>query len=1069
MTEGVLAWFARHRVAANLMSVLIVASGAIALGFGIKQEVFPEFSLDLISIRVPYLGAAPQEVEEGVVQRIEEAIQGLDGVEEIVSTASEGVGSVNVKLTLGADGRRVLDDIKSRIDAIETFPEETEEPIVSEVTNRRQVIDIAIYGDADEKTLRVLAERVRDDLTAIDGITVVELANARPYEVSIEIAESDLRRYGLTLDEVARQVRASSLDLPGGSIETGAGEVLLRTKGQAYTRLEFEALPLRTRTDGTELRLGDVATVIDGFEETDQESRFDGKPAILLNVFRVGNEDALGIASKVLDYLERESVQLPAGVSMTHWQNSAQVLQDRRDLLLKNGTTGLVLVFLLLTLFLRPRLAFWTGIGLLIAFMGTIWLMPTLDVSINLISLFAFILVLGIVVDDAIVVAENIYTEQKRTGRGMQGAIDGVRGVSRPVVFAVLTTVAAFTPLLSIEGSTGKVMRVIPLIVIPCLLWSLFESLLILPAHLSHYTKRDRRNPFARFQTFFSDGLEKFVRRFYSPVLEVALRWRYATLALGLTTLLLTLGVYQGGFLRFIFFPTVEADFITATVTMPPGSPVDETRRAVLRLERAAEELRREVEAETGRDVFRHMSSSIGEQPFARSQSQNAGGFTARDVRSNLGELTIELQPAETRDVGGEQLVQRWRERTGRISDAVETGFSASLFTPGDDIDVQLTGPDLDRLIAASDAIQERLAGYAGVYEIGDSFLEGKREIKLDIRPEAELLGLTLADLGSQVRQAFYGEEAQRIQRGRDDVRVMVRYPERERESLESLEDMRIRTRTPDGEIVEVPFSEVATASVGRGFSTIRRVDRRRAVNVTADVDPAQATPEAIIEDLRANVLPEVLRDFPRVSYTFEGQQAEQRDTLNGLRRGFLIALIAIYGLLAIPLRSYVQPIVIMLAIPFGLVGAMWGHLLMGMDLTILSMFGLVALTGVVVNDSLVMVDFINTHREEKDGLLAAVRAAGVARFRPILLTSLTTFAGLSPLMLERSMQARFLIPMAVSLGFGVVFSTFITLMLVPAGYMAMVDVQRRLRGLFGMPAEPDEGVSRASGSPGSP
>jgi len=1054
-----IAWFAKHNVAANLLMVMIIAGGAIAIvglpfgpeelrGGAIRQEVFPEFNLDFITITVVYRGAAPSEVEEGVCVRIEEAIQGLDGVKEVASVASENLGVVTVELLQDAVSSEVLDDVKSRVDAIDTFPLETEKPVITELRDRREVIDVAVSGDTDEKTLRALAEQIRDDLAGLPEITVVQIANARPYEISIEVSEDALRRYQLTFDEVARAVRRSSLDLPGGSVKTNAGEILLRTKGQAYIGREFEELVLLTRRDGTLLRLGDVATVVDGFEDTDQSTRFDGQPSQLIQVFRIGDQDALGIAASVMQYVRETQLRMPDGIKLTTWNDSARVLKSRRDLLARNAATGLVLVFISLALFLRFRLSFWVAVGLFISFMGTFWMMPVLDVSINVISVLAFILVLVIGVDDAIVVGENIYTQQHRTGQGLKGAIEGAREVSTPVIFAVLTTVAAFLPLLSVAGAMGKVMRVIPLIVIPCLLWSLVESLLILPRHLSHYKEeRESRTegkgpagPWRRFQSRFSNGLRTFIERFYSPMLERALEWRYLTVAIGIATMLLTVGVVRGGFVKFYFFPNVEADFVSAALTMPSGTPSHVTTDAIRHLERSAEQVRREVMESAGEDPFVHMLSATGEHPFRNAQRGNAGAGGGSAVSADLGEVTIELLPAEGRSTGSEWVAQRWREVAGAIPDAVELEYTASLFSSGEDINVQLTGPDVEELTRVADQLKTKLRGYEGVYEISDSFRAGKEEIKLDIKPAAELLGLTLNDLARQVRQAFYGEEAQRIQRGRDDVRVMVRYPEDRRRSISDLENMRIRT--PDG--AEVPFSEVASVEVGRGFASIRRVERQRAVSVTAVVQPGQgATPDEILAKLDATVMPELLADHPRVRYSFEGQKAEQRDTIGGLIKGFALALLMIFVLLAIPLRSYAQPLLIMAAIPFGFVGAVWGHVITGFDLTILSMFGLVALTGVVVNDSLVMVDFINRRRRTNDELLQAVRMAGVARFRPILLTSLTTFAGLSPLMLERSMQARFLIPMAITLAFGVVFATFITLMLVPSGYMILEDLRQ--------------------------
>jgi len=814
-----------------------------------------------------------------------------------------------------------------------------------------------------------------------------------------------------------------------------------------------------TRPDGTRLTIADVATVVDGFADTDQSTKFQGEPAMLVSVFRVGGQDALSIGDAVSRYIERAERWMPEGVSLATWNNASKILRDRRDLLLRNGATGMILVFITLALFLGFRLALWVMVGMLLSFMGAIWLMPVLGVSINMISLFAFILVLGIVVDDAIIVGENIYTHQHRTGKALQGAIDGAREISVPVVFAVLTTIAAFVPLIAITGMIGKVMYVIPLVVISCLAWSLIESLWILPAHLSHYKHRDPNEPrkenlWQRFQGRFANKVELAMTGYYRPFLNACLRRRYLTISVALSLLILTAGLILGGRLKWVFFPEVESDYVSATITMPPGTPVEVTAAAVLWLEESADQVRRELEENYGTDQFRYVITALGEHPFATMQQQNSGALVGGERAAHLGEVTIELQPAETRSAASADVADRWRELTGRIPGTVEQTFSSSLFEPGRDIDIQLTGMDLENLRAAKDELESRLGEYAGVFEIGNSFRDGKKEIRLAIKPAAELTGLTLSDLGRQVRQAFHGEEAQRIQRGRDEIKVMVRYPEDERLSIANLERMRIRL--PGG--IEVPFSEVAEAVPGRGYASITRIDRRRAINVTADVDSSVASAGTVIKGLANDVLPKILARYPGVSYTFEGQQAEQRETIAGLVRGFIIAILVIFALLAIPLRSYLQPAIIMIAIPFGIVGAVLGHIALGYDLSILSMFGLVALTGVVINDGLVMVDFINRFRERHEGdIHRAVREAGVARFRPIVLTSLTTFVGLFPLLLEKSMQARFLIPMAVSLAFGVLFATLITLILIPAAYIVLEDIVAFSRRLSKPAAESSE------------
>ena len=1047
--RGALAWFAKNGVAANLMMMMIIVGGATSISSKVRKEVFPEFSVDLVTITVPYLGAAPEEVEEAICARIEERVADLESVKRVRSTASEGVGTVVIELLDGVDTREALDDVKTRVDAIDTFPEETEKPIIQEVILRRQVLSVAISGDADEHTLRRLGEQVRDELSAIDGITQVELAAARPYEISIEVSEDDLRRHGLTFDQVAQAVRRSSLDLPGGSVKTGGGEILLRTEGQAYRGREFEDLVLWTRADGSLLTLGQVATVVDGFADTDLVARFDGHPAVLVQVFRVGDQDVTELADKAKAYVEAAKKRMPQGVELTIWQDDTRLLKSRMATLFKNGRAGLFLVLLVLTLFLRLRLAFWASIGILVSFMGAFWMMPPLDLSINMISLFAFIIVLGIVVDDAIVVGENIYRHLQMGKDGLTAAVDGVREVAVPVTFSILTTIAAFGPLLLIGGTTAKIMRNIPLVVISVLVFSLIEALLILPAHLKHLDRRPR--PLAPLLAFAERAqrptvklLDWLIERTYRPTLARALEHRYTAVAIALSALMLMVGLVAGGRLKFSFFPPVEADNLVAFLTLPQGTPVETTTRILRRIEDSARELERQLDGDGEDGAFRHVLTTIGDQPFRGRQSR----FRVRTAvaASHLGEVNVELAPAEERAVTASELTRRWRELTGAVPDAVELVFISSLFSSGDAVDIQLAGPDLDELRRAAEELKVELAAYPGVEDISDSFRAGKQEVKLAVTAQAESLGISLSDLARQVRQAFYGAEAQRIQRGRDEVKVMVRYPEDERRSLANLEGMRVRT--PSGD--EVPFSVAGRMELGRGYATILRTDRNRTVNVTADVDLKKANANEILAAVERDVMPKLLADYRGLSYTLEGEQQGQRETLGGLKQSFTLALFLIYALLAIPFRSYVQPIIVMSAIPFGIIGAFAGHMVMGKHLTVLSMFGIVALTGVVVNDSLVLVDFINRAYRSGTPLRQAIRESGEKRFRPILLTSLTTFAGLTPLLLEKSLQAQFLIPMAISLAFGVLFATGIILILVPVAYYILEDVKAVFARIFG-------------------
>ena len=1047
--KGVIGWFARNGVAANLMLLVIVASGVIVLT-DLKQEIFPEFSLDIITVEVEYRGAAPREVEDAICLRVEEALQGIEGIKTMTSSANEGLGLVTLELLAGYDVRRVLDDVKTSVDAIDTFPEDVEKPIVQEVTSRFQVINVAIAGDADLATLKRIGEQIRDELTALPEISQAELLNAPPYEISIEVSEEALRRWGLTFDRVADAVRQFSVDLPGGSVKTDNGEILFRTKGQAYSGEEYESLPLLTRPDGTRIYLRDVATVIDGFEDLAVSARFDGKPAVMVKVFRVGDQNAISISEAVLAYVERASATAPDGIEIFTWHNSARYLESRVDLLVENALTGLVLVFVVLALFLRLRLAFWVTLGIPVSFLGAMALMPIFDVSINMISLFSFILVLGIVVDDAIVVGENILTTQMRTGKGPSAAIRGTHEVLVPVTFGVLTTMAAFAPMLFVPGVIGRMMAAFPLIILPTLFFSLVESNLILPSHLAHYKRPASAvspNPIARlwngFFDLFSNGLLWFIRRAYRPLLRVALDWRYLTLSLAVFAVLVTVGLIGSGVVRLVLFPVAESDNVVGFLTMPRDAPVESTRAGVAWLERTAAEVRREIVAEEGSDPVLHVLTSVGEHPYRVIQSGPMGS-TGSAQGDYLGEVDLELHPSEQRTVSAEQIANRWRKRVGQIPGAVEVSIEHDLVAGRKAIDLQLSGTDLSEVREVAEALKSRLAEYPGVFEVSDTYRAGKPEIELALTTEGEALGLTLQGLGRQVRQGFFGEEAQRVQRNRDDVRVMVRYPLGARRSLGDLERMRVRT--PEGD--EVPFSTVAFGSVGRGPASITRIDRQRSINVQAAIDASITTSGQVIDSLEEQFLPNLMAQYPGVSYAFEGDEAEFAESMDGLAKGFGVIMFVMYGMLAIPLKSYWKPAIILSAIPFGMVGAIWGHAILGMEVSFLSMCGMVALAGVVVNDALVMVAFINQNARREDSLGKVVRQAGEARFRAILLTSLTTAAGVTPLILEKSLQAQFLIPMAVALAAGVLFATAVTLVLVPALYLVMDDIRSGARWL---------------------
>lgn len=1038
--KGMIAWFARNDVAANLLMVTLLALGAWALTAKIPLEVFPAFEIRSVVVRVPFPGATPSEVEEGITVKIEEAVQDLDGIKTLRSTAVENLGTVVIEVDNRADPREMMNDVKARVDAISTFPADSERPVVYVPEIRRDVITVIVSGELPEAELRLVAERVRDELVDLEEVTQVELDGVRPYEISIEISEQTLRKYGLTLEEVATAVRRTSLDLAAGSVRTTGGEVLIRTQGQARAGREFEDIVVRSEA-GARLTIQDLGVVRDGFSEDPLEFRYNNRSAAFIDVYRVGEQSALEVAAAVRDYIAARPDWLPPGIEIDFWRDQSRVVQARLNTLLKSALQGGILILVLLTLFLRPAVAFWVVVGIPVAFMAGIALMPVLGVTINLISLFAFILVLGIVVDDAIVTGENIFTRLQQGEDPLQASIKGTQEIAVPVTFGILTTVVAFMPLLMIEGVRGQIFAQIPLIVIPVLLFSLVESKLILPAHLKHVRMRGGASdgPLSRLQAAIQRGLERGTRAAYSPVLRASLQHRYLAGTIFIAVAVILFSIAIGGHLRFVFFPRIQAETASATVSMPPGTPFEATAEAIRRINNEAEALRETYrDPDTGESVVKGILASVG--------SQGGGGAP----RTDIGRVVFEIVPPEERtlEVTSADLVREWRQRIGPIPGAKEVSFRAEIGGGGSPLDVQITGPDFVALRTLAAQVRERLETYPGVLDITDSFEDGKQEIKLRVRPEAELLGITLDDLARQVRHAFFGFEAQRIQRGREEVRVYVRYPESERRSLENLDSMRIRT--PAG--LEVPFADVASAEYGRGFAQIRRVDRNRTINITADVNKETADIEAIKRDLSEFLGPAV-RAWPGVSFSLEGEAREQRESFGSLGYGLLFVLFTIYALLAIPFRSYLQPLIVMSVIPFGAAGAMLGHMIMGMNLTIMSLMGMLALTGVVVNDSLVLVDYINRRRAEGMPLMEAVSTAGVARLRPVLLTSLTTFAGLTPLIFEKSTQAQFLIPMAVSLGFGILFATFITLLLVPLNYLVLEDLRRLGRRMTGRAA----------------
>jgi len=1058
-----IAHMARNGVAANLLMLFILFTGVLS-ALTITQKVFPEFTLGRIEVRVEYRGATPDEIEQSIVQPIEEQIESVEGIRQITATAAEGNAIVTAELNQGVDVNQKLDEIQARIDRITSFPDRAEEPEVRELTNRRRVIELALYGDVPERTLKELAYRVEDELAQKQVISFVRTAGVRDYEISIEVPQDTLRAYGLSLPEVARIVAANSLDLPGGDIDTGSDQILVRVEGEALDRRDFADILLIATEAGAQIRLGDIARIDDGFRDTGLITEYNGKPAAVVEVFRTGDEQVLRIAEAVQTYLEELRRTLPEGVNVDVWQSEAEQLRSRLDLLISNALIGAALVVITLALFLQLRVAFWVGFGIVVSFVGTFGVMSLAGLSINQMSLFGFILAVGIVVDDAIVVGENIHARREAGDSGLDAAIRGTRRVSVPVVFAVATTVLAFLPLLFLPGTVGKFLVDIPIVVISVLGISLIESLFILPHHLSGLKQPTPRTRIMqgvhRVKGWFDARLKSFVN---GPVDRTV---RFATLHYGvvlagcLSALILTIALFAGGYIKFVFFPEIQGQYVTARYEMPVGSTeevtLDLARRLVEGGRQAADELVREQSGDTGVDdrsaeggpltgpgaaIVEAWYVNVGVQP----QEGGPEGGGTQVTTPNTGAVRFKLSDPDTREITSRQFEDAWREAVGPVPTADYVSFSASLVDVGNPVSVELSHPDATSLDRAVEQVKRELRSINGVYDVYDTQEEGQQELEIRLLPQARSFGITLQDLADQVRGAFFGAEALRLQRGREEVRVYVRLPEGERDSIADLYDYRIQG--PDGG--RIPLAEVAEVTYGSGPSAIQRRNGRRIVSINGDVQDGVTTGQEVTARLRTEILPRLQEEFPELTFEFGGEQREQGQTLPALLRNFAIALFAIYALLAVSFRSYVQPLVILAVVPFGLIGAALGHLALGLDITFLSLFGIVGLSGVVINDALILMDFANAARLKGAEMRDAVIDAAKSRFRPILLTSVTTALGVGPIIVSQSVQAQFLVPLAVSIAFGILFATVLQMVMVPALAQAQYDGQRWLAARF--------------------
>ncbi|MEW6989197.1 efflux RND transporter permease subunit [Colwelliaceae bacterium 6441] len=1031
--KGLIAWFARNSVAANLLMIFIIVGGFFT-AMTINKQMFPQVKINWLEFTAPYPGAAPQEVEEGITIKIEEALETIQGLERVITYSSRNFSSGYFRVDESYDPQVVLDEVKSAIDSIPSFPDGMERPKVERIKIKQQVLEMSLYGDLTNTELKELGRKIHDEIQQLPSVNISEFHSGLGYEISVEVSKDKLREYGLSFNDVARAVRGQSRNMSAGQIKAANGYINLRVENQAYRGHEFEQLPVLTLADGSKVLLGEIATVIDGFQEGLQYSKFNGKNSVGFSISASDNQSITDVAKVVKSYVERKSKDLPKGVKLEPWVDFTYYLEGRLDMMLSNMMSGAVLVFLIMAVFLRVRLAFWVMMGLPVCFLGTLLFMPMefVNVTINITSLFAFIMVLGIVVDDAIVMGESAHDEVESKGHSTESVIRGVKRVAMPATFGVLTTIAAFVPFILGDGPSSAFNKSIGFVVILCLIFSLIESKLILPAHLARMKVKvfNPKNPLDRLRKVVDDRLKSFIENVYRPALTKFLDYRYGVLTFFISIILLSAGLVSGGFVKFVGQPKIPHDFPNINVEMNVDTAEKTTLDTILRIQQTLYAVDDKIENEYGNKMISDMAVRLR-------------------GRTNAG-ITVKLVDPELRPMDTFELAELWRKAIPNLPGVKSFSIDDNLFGGGredGDVAFRLESQSDEQLLAASKVLKEKLNSLKGVSDVNDSRQTSAKEVQFSLKPLAHSLGLTLADIASQVGHSFYGLEAQRILRDTEEVKVMIRYPLDQRSSIGHVDDVMIQA--PNG--AELPLSELAEIVLTDGVTRIRRENGNRTINVWAKVDADQVEPFEVAKDIKENFIPKLLRQFPLVNSEVSGRIQEEIDSFWEQLKGFVISLMVIYSLLAIPLKSYSQPLIIMTVIPFGIIGATFGHLLLGMDLNALSLFGIIAAAGVVINDSLVMVDYVNNSRKSGIPLKQAVVFAGTKRFRAILLTSLTTFIGLVPIIFfETSMQAQIVIPMAVSLAFGVLFATIVTLILIPAMYLMIEDAKRGIKRLFG-------------------
>ena len=1056
--KNIVIWFVKNSVPANLFMFFLIVGG-IASYQNMKSEFFPTPDINIITIKVPYIGASPTEIESSICSKIEDRIEGISGIKKISSVSVENVGLVYATLYNPSEIDDILDQIQTVIDGIDSFPVESEKPIIKKVELIEKVIDVVIYGDVEEKTLLQVTEQINEEIKGLNEVSYTEILGNRNKEITIEISETNLEKYNLNFDQIALAINAGSIDLPGGIISTSKEDLLIRTVGQSYSGKEYEDIVIKSQGNGSQLLLKDIATIKDDFVDVDKLYRWNGIPAMFVGVNLVGDQDVLQAAEELRAYVKSKKIEMPENIEIDYFYDMARYLQDRINLLYRNFAIGITLVLILLTMFLKPSLAFWVAMGIPISFGGALLILPQIGVTVNVLSAFMFIVVLGIVVDDAIIVGENVFRRRiKLKEDNYTSTVNGTMEVLIPVFFGVLTTVVVFAPMIDLAGESGDIWKVFPLTAIPILVFSLIESTTILPSHLNHAGDWFKTSfigfgtRLTRIRNFCSDKLYEFVDNTWLPLVKKSIKDRYTTVAVFIGLLLISFSFLAGGWVQWTFFPKLEAEEVAISFELPEGSPIEKTKEIVGIIEDEALELKQELNNNSPAIIISDVLTTAGQQYYSDVESSKSpGGPTFKsDSTPHIGEVLVILTPADDRwgMTGAYDIIDILRNRIGAIPGLDRLNYSANIFTVGKPIDFEFKGTNYESLTSVIEKTKLLLSSFSGVYDLNDSDRKGKSELQIELLPSAEVYGITTFEIAKQVRQGFFGEEVQRIQREDDDIRVMLKLPKEERKTMSTLENMRIRTNQG----IKVPLYSVAKINEVEGSSSIRRVDGMRVVGVSSDVDVTKNTSTMILQKLLnadsqpIGPLSDILQEYRDVDFELAGEAAEQAEQLQDILYKFGLSIFMIYVLLAIPLKSYFKPLIVLAAIPFGFVGAILGHLLFDQPMSVLSVLGIVALSGVVVNDSLLLVVFINRAKEKGEETIKAVLDAVRTRFRPVVLTSVTTFLGIMPLLFNQSTQVLFLKPMAISLGVGILFSTTIILLLVPISYVIIDDFLELLK-----------------------